>query len=392
MKTKILSIIILAAISLSGMAQLTERKTVVQKNSKGIVQSVEYSNEDKTIAIPKSADEFFKTVLNTQKADRFDKQPHKSRNEEYIHEHFEQYFNDIKVEGAGYNFHYRNGEMYFAHGNYIRINNLNTNPAITAEDAKNSFARYKEIPHELITDYFAELIIREIPLRGDTLPMLLYKIMLFANHENNTETGFIDTQTGIVVQTELFVTNFAAVGTFVTRYSGTQTGITHHYNGAFHLVDSTANRAIIHTWNLNGNRIDNNASPNLPSLRSELSDNDNNWTTAEHSANNNDMALDVHWVLQLIRNRLFDVHGRNSFDDNGFPIDAYIRNGTGIAADNAYWHGNARVLAFGAGNTLFHPLASVDVVAHEFGHGIRQFQIGWANNEFDEGMSDIWEI
>ena len=43
---------------------------------------------------------------------------------------------------------------------------------------------------------------------------------------------------------------------------------------------------------------------------------------------------------------------------------------------------------------LFDPLASIDIVAHEFGHGITDFQIGWGNagNEgaFNEGLSDIW--
>ena len=85
MKTKFISIFIIAAMSLNGMAQNTERKTIIQENSKGIVQFVEYSNEDKTVPIPKTANEFFKTVLKTQTADRFEKQPHNSKREEYIH-------------------------------------------------------------------------------------------------------------------------------------------------------------------------------------------------------------------------------------------------------------------------------------------------------------------
>jgi len=50
MRTKILSTIILAIISLCVMAQPAERKTIIQKDRKGIVQSVEYSREDKTVS------------------------------------------------------------------------------------------------------------------------------------------------------------------------------------------------------------------------------------------------------------------------------------------------------------------------------------------------------
>jgi hypothetical protein len=249
MKTKLFTIILFATVIFSGISQNTEQKTIVQKDNKGIVQSIEYSNEDTSMQIPKNADEFFNTVLKIQTVDSFEKKPHISNRKEYVHEHFDQYYNGIKVVGAGYNFHYLNEELYFAHGHYIKFDNLNTKPSITKEDAKSSFANYKNIPQEIVTDYIAELILQEIPIQGDTLPMLVYKTTLNVEHANNNETGFIDAHTGKVILTESFVINFEAIGTFATLYSGSQTGITHFYNGAYHLVDSTAGRAIIHTWN-----------------------------------------------------------------------------------------------------------------------------------------------
>src|SRR5690606_37465383 len=49
---------------------------------------------------------------------------------------------------------------------------------------------------------------------------------------------------------------------------------------------------------------------------------------------------------------------------------------------------------FGQGHTDYSPLASLDVVAHEYGHGISDFQIGWTaaglQASFHEGLSDIW--
>ena len=389
MKTKILSIIILAAISLNGLTQSAERKTIIQKDRKGIVQYVKYSNEDKSVRIPKTADEFFKDVLNTQTSDSFEKNTKKPLAEGYTNEQFDQIYNGVKVDGAGYSFHYRNGEMYLAHGNYIKIEDLNSKPTITAEDAKISFADYKKIPVDTIIRYYSELMIKEIPLENDTMPMLVYRIRLIAEYADNEEVGFVDAQTGRVVFTEPALYNVSAVGTFATRYSGSRQAHTDrpNSNSSFILFNNTRG-ATIHTYNLNGS-ID-------LATKVELIDNDNNWTTAEHGASNNDMALDVHWAMQQIYIHLLNFHGRNSYDDNGKQIDAHIKIGNiQKYQDNSFYDEDENTFFFGEGHTIFYPLASVDVVAHEFGHAITQYQIGWNNQstvqaEFCEGMSDIW--
>ena len=46
-------------------------------------------------------------------------------------------------------------------------------------------------------------------------------------------------------------------------------------------------------------------------------------------------------------------------------------------------------------SNIFNPLASIDIVAHEFGHGITHSNIGWSGglgDSFNEGMSDIWAV
>ncbi|WP_080903410.1 M4 family metallopeptidase [Parabacteroides sp. Marseille-P3160] len=358
-------------------------KAIIEKNTAGIIESIIFSNTDSIIKAPASATEYFSEYLKIEATDEFKKINQVSKRKGLVHEHFQQHYNGVKVDGVGYNFHYKNGNMYFAHGRYLKIKGINTNPTIDKNKAKESFADYKNIPLEVITDYQAELLIKEIPAKNDTILMLVYKVYLFADHKNNNETGFVDAHSGKVVMTEPSMIDFSATGTFATRYSGTRQGITHNYNGNYHLVDSTKD-AIIHTWNMNGGTSINN--------RVELSDNDNNWTKAEHFPNNNDMGLDVHWSIQQIYNRLNNVHEINSFDDNGFAINSYIRDGR--IPDNASWRPADRALFFGSGGTFFRSLASVDVVAHEFGHGITHFQIGWGTTgdqpAFNEGLSDIW--
>jgi len=107
------------------------------------------------------------------------------------------------------------------------------------------------------------------------------------------------------------------------------------------------------------------------------------------------MGLDVHWALQQIYDRLNNIHDINSFDDSGFAIDAHIHYGTSNNnRDNAFWNLVDNVLLFGDGAVDFRPVASIDAVAHEFGHGISDLQMGWPYTgdraAFHEGMSDIW--
>jgi hypothetical protein len=161
--------------------------------------------------------------------------------------------------------------------------------------------------------------------------------------------------------------------------------MTQNYNGGFHLVDSTRG-AIIHTWNVR------NTASTIG--RIDLTDNDNNWTTAEHSPENDDMGLDVFWSLQQIYDYFLNHYQINSLDDQGLTLTAYVRwgNTTGTQ-DNAGWHDD-NYFFFGDGEVDFRPVASLDVVGHEYGHGLTDFQIGWGSlndqNAFHEGLSDIW--
>ena len=382
--------IILSALAIGFYVfSFSQSKTIdpkISKDKNGIIQSVEFPDSIDKSKIPSSSIDFINEFIKPSENEYFILEPSKDKRKDFKNEHYDQYFKGIKVEGAGYNFHYKNGKLFYAHGNYFKIGNLSVAPSITEENAKDCFVKYKNIPIDSVSGYVSELLIKNVSDEQNPFPQLVYKIYLYANHENNNEIGYIDAHSCKVLLTEPSILDWAATGTFATRYSGSRQSITQNYTGAFHLADSTRG-AIIHTWNLNG-------STNIQN-RIELSDNDNNWTAAEHSANENDMGLDVHWALQQIYTRLNNVHGINSFNNNGFAIDAHIRFGTtNNDRDNAGWNPTLNLLVFGDGAVNFRPVASVDAVAHEFGHGITDFQIGWGvtgdPRAFHEGLSDIW--
>ena len=380
------------SITLSGMAQYSENKINIRKDNKGMIRSVEYTKEDTSLPIPKSSSDFFINMLKIQTLDRFDRKMYQSDNK-LTHESYDQYYNGVKVDGCGYTFHYYDGVMNFAHGHYIRIEGLNTKPAITVDGAKTSFSSYKKIPNELITNYQSELMIKEIPMGNDTLPLLVYRVSLFAEHPNNDEYGFLDAQTGKVVFTEPISIGSSALGTFETRYSGTKQSYTDYQSSTnnYRLYDNTrgpsGSKTIIRTLNLAGSSV----IPSSPGSSFEITDNDNNWKATEHKPNNNDMGLDIHWAMQQIYDRLYNAHGKKSINDSALHLTAYIRESNG---NGAYWNTQYSVACFGAGGADFLSLATVDVVAHEFGHGISDRVIKWSysGNQavFHEGLSDIW--
>lgn len=86
------------------------------------------------------------------------------------------------------------------------------------------------------------------------------------------------------------------------------------------------------------------------------------------------------------------VFGRNSFDNRGMRMEGYVHYGR--TYDNAFWNGRAMI--FGDGDrTLFKDFTgSLDVIAHELGHGVTQFTAGLEyHNEpgaLNESMSDVF--
>ncbi|KAK3093946.1 hypothetical protein FSP39_022118 [Pinctada imbricata] len=82
----------------------------------------------------------------------------------------------------------------------------------------------------------------------------------------------------------------------------------------------------------------------------------------------------------------------------GFPLPStgqiVLRIHYGVDYENAFWNG--RNCTFGDGNTTFYPLASLDVIAHEIGHGVVQqnsmLDIGNESYALNEAFADIFGV
>ncbi len=385
---KIIFIIQCLSIPFFCLSQESAKEPKVKKNSFGIIRRVEFPKELSINQVPESSNAFFQQYLKISESDEFRKQPTNKKKKEIENERFFQYYKGIKVVNAGYVIHYRENRILRAHGNFVKIPELDITPTVSPEEAKNCFVDYKNISPELIRNFDAELLIKEIPSQEDDsigTPMLVYKIYLIPSSENNTDFGIVDAHNCKVLLTESAIAGSAATGEFETKYNGNRQANTESTPLGYRLLDLTRD-ASIHTWNLD-------ESYDFAD-KEELYDANNDWTSQEFSPNDDDMGLDIHWALQQILDRLEDEHQKSSFDNLDFDINAFFHYGSNH--DNAEWFFYDNYMVFGDGNTLFKPTSSLDMIGHESGHGMSDIKIGWEYYgiymEFHEGLSDIWAV
>lgn len=317
MKKTIITCFVMALISISTFAQDLE-KSVFTYDKLGNVQAVEFSKSDKKYNNIKSAKDFFREVLKVKDGNYYVR---KELRVEKKNESFEQYYKGIKVENAGYTFHYdENGRMTFAHGKYVDISNLDVAPVISNEDAWKAFAIYEGLSPDSITQSSSELIIKSI--KGEhsvETPLLVYKVLVETAQLYVTEYGYVDANTGKVVKTESYLNHSAATGTFVTKYYGQKSATTDWSNNKYSLYDPTRGNGI-EVMDLNNVSMYN---TNYNQLATIITDTDNYWDYNVYT-DSTFMALDVFCAFQNIYDRLYNAHGKNGIDNNGKKIKAYV--------------------------------------------------------------------
>lgn len=375
---RLISIIIgMAFLSVTLCAQNT-KSSKVYFDKYGHIKSADYFVDDKSVDVLNSANDFFPKWLDIKLNDEFRK--NESLKLDNNHDNYQQFYKGVRVEEAGFTFHYDSiGHLYSVHGNYIDIDSLEVVPVLSSDKAVGVFAKSLGIRKDEIEDYLSELVIVNVKDQ----PMLAYKIFIFGDKPCDLY-GYVDALRGDIVRTLPIVSCAVSTGQFHTKYNGDKYAQTTHGNGGYYLYDNSRG-ASIHTMDKRG------------SLGSqyEITDNDNNWYQAER-VYNTWMALDVHWGLQQIYDRLYTVYGKNGFDNNGHAITAYTDALINFSSDNAAWYRSPlRFFHFGSGEQYGNPWSALDIVAHEYGHAITESFIGWPLGELryeqlDEGLSDVW--
>lgn len=321
----------------------------------------------------------------------------------FTHEKYQQYYRGVKVEHAVYSVHAKAGEIESLSGTVRHLGQLDVAPKISAPAALEralSFVGAKEymwqIPQEEeglkrqqnnpAATYKPQgelVLVADAASRESKKPKLVlaWKFDIYAHEPLSCAYLYIDAQTGAVVLRDAIMKDIAA--SFATKYSGTRTVETDaNPGGGFRLRDMNRGSGII---TLNSQRTFSTAGA------IDFIDNDDNWTAAEYdNANFDNAAGDAHFGAEATFDYWRTVHGRNSWDNAGGQLRSYVHYGQGY--DNAGWDGSQ--MLYGDGSTKFKPLTSLDVAAHEIGHGVCQTTASLVyaaeSGALNEGFSDIW--
>ncbi|MBR1564189.1 MAG: M4 family metallopeptidase [Paludibacteraceae bacterium] len=320
-------------------------------------------------------------------------------------------YNNIPLEFCQINVHKKDGYIVSVNGERFNNINVSTTPGISETTARNAAINYIDADlyswqtdslqyfdsigaPELKSQPVGELVICPTDIE-DTLsaPRLAYKFNIVAIAPEINSDVYVDAQTGAVLYSLSNICEYT--GTAETRYSGTQPVETIYKNSKYYLHDHTRcnGNTSIYTYSLENHS-------NTVLYHREITDNDNNWTSAEMSPTGDDVALDAHWAAAKTIDYFYEKFGRKSYNDNNKTLKMYVhwlsykdRKDGKTGTNNAQWNGF--VIKLGDGDGIdYNPYVSIDVVAHEFGHAVTQYSAGLIyKNEpgaINESLSDIW--
>jgi Zn-dependent metalloprotease len=114
---------------------------------------------------------------------------------------------------------------------------------------------------------------------------------------------------------------------------------------------------------------------------------------AEGGAPTGDPAADEAYDgLGATHNYFRDVHQRNSIDGSGMDLRATVHYGNHY--ENAFWNGRQMVFGDGDGQIFRRFTCSLDIIAHELGHGVNETETGlvymFQPGALDEHLADVW--
>ncbi|MBS1812930.1 MAG: M4 family metallopeptidase [Acidobacteria bacterium] len=104
-------------------------------------------------------------------------------------------------------------------------------------------------------------------------------------------------------------------------------------------------------------------------------------------------AVDAQWGIQKTWDYYLSVLGRRGMDGNGGAIESRVHYGSNY--NNAFYSWNSNRLSYGDGDgSMFNPLISLDIVGHEFTHGVTERTAGLIYSKesgaLNESFSDIF--
>ena len=317
----------------------------------------------------------------------------------FTHYRYQQYYKGVVVEPSQYIVHARNGYAEKANGVLITGLNLQVSPSVLEPTAlqfalahvnattyswqdSTATAYLRQIKNDPTATYYptGQLMITCIQNANPNLLtsyVLAYKFDINSSVPSDAKSVYVNAHTGIIVK-EVSLILSCTPQTVNTFYNGVQT---------INVEEGT------------GYYINNCLSDNCGTaggiIRTKLNLQDISITDNSISEDNKKAVNSLHWALERTYDYYHCTHNRRSFDDNNMPINARYST-SAYNQENAYWSNPVLKFGKGIGNCfqLNMPIVSLDVVGHEFTHGVTEFTAGLSyegeQGALNESFGDIF--
>ncbi|MEI8202332.1 MAG: M4 family metallopeptidase [Bacteroidota bacterium] len=307
----------------------------------------------------------------------------------YIHTRFNQYYNGVKVEGAEYIVHEKDGLIEKANGIIIPNINLNANPNFTEAQALNVALQYVDAKKYLWEDAQAEDIHKK--QKKDTAATWFPKgeLVMASLSDDKSEISsemhlcwvydirskipmdatriYVDAKQGVVFKT-LPLAMSCHPGSGTSTWHGDVTFRTSYANNLY-FMQNDCSLPYYFVFNHHG-----------AGALTNYFDDDNVWDSLNGSQQG---AVESMWAIDRIWHYYLEKHGRNSWDNNSGLIIANINSVLTISGvttgNNSCWGCEGNVMTLGMGDIIDYYADDwncIDVIGHEFTHGVVQTTAG----------------
>ena len=285
------------------------------------------------------------------------------------HRRYRQYFSGLEVFGGEIVLRFKDNALQDLEGEYFTITEMDLQPSLTREQAADLLrGEFRDME---LQELEAESRLLVFPVRdGDC--RLAYRVVL-QRGTGFSMTGYVDARSGEVLARHSNIRfTQPTIGIGVGCHDEKLKLSTNFEQGKYWLMDRAQNRPVgQYTFLKKPNQV--------------LTDSDNYWDQDPAS-------VSAHAYMGQTYHYFFQVLQRKGIDDHDMDIKAVVHYPGDT--DNAFWHGDLLTMFFlDPGPGHIQTAAALDVIAHEYSHGVTQFtsDLIYANESgaLNEAYSDI---
>ena len=300
------------------------------------------------------------------------------------HTKYQQSYKGVQVVGGEFILHQKPNSATTVSAEYFPNIRISTNPLFSREEAMQKAINYADAKSYIWqSDATYTRPTPTLMVMDEAYPafsgdyMLVYGVEIYSTSPLAREQYYINAMDGSLVSTENLMCTESVPASGQSLYLGEVDFVTDSIApGEYQMIDFSRGNGNA-TYTNNGERI-------------LMTDDDNYWDFSD--IHNRNAAVDAHFCTAKFYDLLVDYFDYSGLDGEGESMNCIVNVRDDEAFVNAFWDG--RFSYFGNGDCDRGPLTSLDVVAHEFTHGLTDYTSDLVYQDepgaLNESMSDIF--